>query len=77
MTLDEARAHVGCSVAYKPFADVVPEQGVIAGVDGGGWILVRFDRELDSQPLEPWCLTLHRAGHATSSASGSASCLPS
>lgn len=58
MTLDEARAHIGHGVTYKPFADVVPERGVITGVDGSGWILVRCDGEPGSQPLEPWCLTL-------------------
>jgi hypothetical protein len=59
MTLEEAREHVGRGVVYRPFADVIPEQGVITSVNDH-WVFVRYGSDGGSKATEPWLLTLLR-----------------
>jgi hypothetical protein len=63
MTISEAREHVDREVAYRPFADVLPERGVITSVDEH-WVHVRYGSNSYSEKTEPWLLTLLRDSHA-------------
>ena len=56
MTLDEARQRIGHGVVYRPFADVIPEQGVITSVNDH-WVFVRYGSDVGSKATEPWLLT--------------------
>lgn len=57
MTLDEARQHIGRGVVYRPFADVIPERGVITSVNDQ-WVFVRYGTDASSKATEPGLLTL-------------------
>ena len=59
VTLDEARGHIGHGVTYRPFADVIPERGVITSVNDH-WVFVRYGSG-NSEATEPWLLTLRQA----------------
>lgn len=56
MTKQELRDYIG-PVVYRPFADVIPERGVYAGLTERGWALVWFEGKDEPEEVEPWCLT--------------------
>jgi hypothetical protein len=56
VTLDEAREHIGQSVAYRA-AGALAEEGVITSV-GNVAVFVRYDGDLHSKATDPADLTL-------------------
>ena len=61
MTLDEARAHIGDGVVYRPPHGVV-EDGVITSV-GDRFVFARYGTDTHSKATDPAFLTL--LGEAT------------
>lgn len=75
MTLDELRKHVGAVVVYRPFADVIPERGILGGATADGWAYVWFTGKEAPEKLEPWCITLlHPCGCLCHNATSFANC---
>lgn len=59
MNRQEMTDNVGAVVVYRPFADVIPERGILGGPTEDGRAYVWFTGKEAPEKVEPWCIDLH------------------